>query len=110
MTKSIITKEDRVAHKQGRADAKAKKVAAKEHLAESIIVERSACISAIRLPAAHQSWGATRIRAWSSLATACAQAASRKKITPEALIEARMRLASVGDLSLLECGQAIYAS
>ena len=110
MKKPITSKEDRAAQKQARTDAKADKVAAKAAVTESIIVERAACVSSIRLPAEHQSWGATRIRAWSSLAAACAQAASRKKITPEALIEARMRLANVGDLSLIECGHAIYAS
>lgn len=110
MKKPTVTKEDRAAAKQARADAKAETAAAKAALAESIIAERAACVSSIRLPAEHQSWGATRIRAWSSLAAACAQAASRKKIALEDLVEARTRLANVGGLSLVECGEAIYAS
>jgi hypothetical protein len=119
MAQEKLSKEERAAKKQARIDARvaknearmearAAKAAERAKMLEKVEAERAACVAAIRLPATHQSWGSTRIRAWGVLASACASAAKRKRVTVEALAGARAQLQNVGRMSLDACSNIIH--
>jgi hypothetical protein len=104
-----LSKAERLRLKEERAQARVARALAKTEAAKALAAERKACIEAIVLPKAHQSWGACRIRAWNVVAADCAAAAKRKRMTVEALSGLRGKLKSVGKLSLDACAQIAFS-